>query len=216
MESLIQYIESRVEQTRKTLGLSSLSFTQDLVDIPSATIPICFNESRLASLIGSPETHLEPHSRSLIALAAQLGALLSQSSPPHAIKLDRLIEKLHDENNQYDWTGVYVLKGTVLRLAAFRGEPSPHEIIPASNGICGAAVQENKTLNIPDVRSDPRYLSCDYRTKSEIVVPIRNSEGIPIGEIDIDSHLANAFSETDGNQLEELALALAPIVVHLT
>jgi GAF domain-containing protein len=96
----------------------------------------------------------------------------------------------------------------VLVLTAYRGAPTPHPIIAINKGICGAAVNENRTLNIPDVSLDPRYLSCDYRTRSEIVVPIRNKNGEAIGEIDIDSHLPNAFTESDQQKLEKLASEL--------
>jgi L-methionine (R)-S-oxide reductase len=50
---------------------------------------------------------------------------------------------------------------------------------------------------VDDVNSDPRYLSCSIKTKSEIVVPIYAHRKV-IGEIDIDSHNPAAF--TGGRQ----------------
>jgi L-methionine (R)-S-oxide reductase len=59
-------------------------------------------------------------------------------------------------------------------------------------------------LIVDDVSADPRYLSCSIETKSEIVVPIY-ARGKVIGEIDIDSHDAAAFSEADRVFLEDVA-----------
>ena len=127
--------------------------------------------------------------------------------------LDKMVAELAAAHpDRYHWTGVYLLVSPdTLKLAAFRGEPSPHVVIPVNRGICGAAVRENKTLNIADVNADPRYLSCSIKTKSEIVVPIRVN-GSVIGEIDIDSHLPNAFTKADEKFLEEWAEKFARLL----
>jgi GAF domain-containing protein len=91
-----------------------------------------------------------------------------------------------------------------LVLGAFHGEPTPHVRIPVSEGICGAAVATGETVVVDDVNADPRYLSCSIRTKSEIVVPIY-ARGKVVGEIDIDSHAAAAFTGIDRLFLEEAA-----------
>jgi GAF domain-containing protein len=46
---------------------------------------------------------------------------------------------------------------------------------------------------VDDVSKDPRYLACSLETKSEIVVPVF-VHGKVVGELDIDSHFAAAFS----------------------
>lgn len=151
----------------------------------------------------------------LTALASQLAVVAAQPVPEYAVVLDREIEALHRKNSHYHWVGVYKLVKDTLYLASFRGAPSPHSVIPRAQGICGAAVRENQTLNIPDVTKDERYLSCDTRTRSEIVVPIRNDDGEPVGEIDIDSHLLDAFGPEDSVRLEAIARELAPLIVNL-
>ena len=78
-------------------------------------------------------------------------------------------------------------------------------------GVCGAAVREKATINVPDVNADPRYLSCSINTKSEIVVPIFIGDDV-VGEIDIDSHLANAFGPTDETSLERFATHIAGLL----
>jgi L-methionine (R)-S-oxide reductase len=93
---------------------------------------------------------------------------------------------------------------SILVLGPFHGAPTDHVRIPVTEGICGAAVAQGETVIVEDVSSDPRYLSCSIETKSEIVVPIR-VKGKIRGEIDIDSHLRNAFGAEDRSFLEECA-----------
>jgi L-methionine (R)-S-oxide reductase len=57
---------------------------------------------------------------------------------------------------------------------------------------------------VEDVSADPRYLACSLETRSEIVVPIR-ARGKIVGEIDIDSHMLNAFGADDRSFLENCA-----------
>jgi GAF domain-containing protein len=118
-----------------------------------------------------------------------------------------IVEAIAAQLPHYNWTGFYWLDpidAETLVLGAFVGEPTPHVRIPVSQGICGAAAASGETVVVDDVHADPRYLSCSIRTKSEIVVPIR-AHGKVVGEIDIDSHKAAAFTEIDRGFLEEAA-----------
>jgi len=110
----------------------------------------------------------------------------------------------------YNWAGFYMLDPEdkdVLVLGPFHGAPTEHIRIPITQGICGAAVAQGKTVIVEDVFLDPRYLSCSIETKSEIVVPIQ-ANGKIVGEIDIDSHALNAFGEEDRTFLENVATAI--------
>lgn len=119
------------------------------------------------------------------------------------------VRTIHDTSDRYDWTGVYLVDAVGdLVLAHYRGAPTPHTRIGVDTGICGAAVRERSTIVVPDVKSDPRYLSCHIETRSEIVVPIMK-DGTVYGEIDVDSHSPAAFVEDDRRNLEVIAGALA-------
>jgi L-methionine (R)-S-oxide reductase len=112
---------------------------------------------------------------------------------------------LREWSPNYDWVGIYWLKGDQLKLGAWSGEnATEHVTIPISEGICGAAVHEGKTIIVNDVQKDKRYLACFTDTKSEIVVPILN-KGKIVGEIDIDGKKAGAYSDEDREFLEALA-----------
>lgn len=109
--------------------------------------------------------------------------------------------------SHYNWVGFYMLDPSdesVLVLGPFHGAATEHIRIPVTEGICGAAVAQGKTVIVEDVSADPRYLACSLETKSEIVVPIR-ANGRIVGEIDIDSHDLSAFSAHDREFLEDCA-----------
>lgn len=128
--------------------------------------------------------------------------------------LERAVDLIHSTSEVYDWVGIYILErdGQTLRLFRYyHGRPTPHERIPISSGICGAAVRENQALIVPDVNADPRYLACSLETRSEIVVPVRY-RGEVIGEIDIDSDTLDAFDERDREFLEKMARMISPSV----
>jgi L-methionine (R)-S-oxide reductase len=112
---------------------------------------------------------------------------------------------LREEDSRYHWVGIYGLKADMLTLGPWSGpEETQHKKIPVSEGICGAAARENKTVIVDDVQKDPRYLACFADTRAEIVVPIRAKNKI-IGEIDIDGTTVGAFNDEDRQFLEALA-----------
>jgi L-methionine (R)-S-oxide reductase len=136
---------------------------------------------------------------------------ISTAASPHSA-LEGVVSLLRASFSYYNWVGIYLLcdKDT-LKLGPYRGEPSPHTIIPIENGICGAAVREKQTIIVPDVNADLRFLACSLKTRSEIVVPIRRGEDI-LGEIDIDSDTPDAFKDADRRMLEIIADKLAAIL----
>jgi GAF domain-containing protein len=69
-------------------------------------------------------------------------------------------------------------------------------------GVCLAAVEQNKSLVVPDVHKFPGHIACDSRSNSEIVVPVRDSEGHILAVLDVDSAAFNSFDETDRVHLE--------------
>jgi len=59
----------------------------------------------------------------------------------------------------------------------------------------------NENFVVPDVSAQDNYLACSLTVKSEIVVPLFVN-GENIGQIDIDSHEINPFTEEDERFLE--------------
>jgi L-methionine (R)-S-oxide reductase len=128
-------------------------------------------------------------------------------------KLQAICDFLESEISYYDWVGFYFKNGDKeeLKLAQFTGEPTEHTIIPFGKGICGQVAVSNKNFVVQDVTAQENYISCGWKVKSEIVIPIFVA-GQNIGQIDIDSHTANTFTEKDERLLEYICEKLSKIL----
>ena len=136
---------------------------------------------------------------------------LASSAPDATSLLAGVVSLLRRERPHYHWVGVYLLRDKELVLGPYVGKPTPHTRIPLNKGVCGAAASTGQTLIVDDVNADPRYLACSLETRSEIVVPIQH-RGRILGEIDIDSDQAAAFTPDDRNLLEAVAALLAEMM----
>lgn len=118
-------------------------------------------------------------------------------------KLQQICDLLESEVSYYDWVGFYFKNGDKeeLKLAQFTGEETEHTIIPFGKGICGQVAVSNKNFVVQDVSKQENYISCGWKVKSEIVIPIFVN-GENIGQIDIDSHTPDIFSSKDEELLE--------------
>ncbi|MGD8375507.1 MAG: GAF domain-containing protein [Acidobacteriota bacterium] len=143
------------------------------------------------------------------ALLESVDAILRTASDRDGV-LSAVVQSIHESSDRHDWTGLYLVEGDELVLHNHVGGPTPHVRIRVGEGICGAAAAEGRTLVVPDVGADERYLACRPQTRSEIVVPIRKL-GYVFGEIDVDSDSPDAFDEEDRRILEAVAERLATL-----
>ena len=119
------------------------------------------------------------------------------------------VKGLHESDSRFNWTGVYELGAdNVLHLGPYVGQTTEHTAIPVGRGVCGTAVAQKRDLNIPDVRNVGNYLACSLRTRSELVVLIRDGDTI-YAQIDIDSHKVNAFDASATSKVERVATWLS-------
>lgn len=123
-------------------------------------------------------------------------------------RLRGVVRILSASRSHYSWTGIYLLEAGTLVLHNQIGPPTPHERIPIGQGICGLAARERRSVVVPDVTRDPRYLACSLATRSEIVVPIMRGPEV-LGEIDVDSDRLDAFDDDDRVLLEGTATLVA-------
>ncbi len=121
------------------------------------------------------------------------------------------VGQLHMGFDHFNWVGIYVVCGGVLKLGPFKGSPTPHTTISIEKGICGAAVRKKRTINLPDVHADPRHIACSTTTRSELVVPIWHQDKV-VAEIDIDSNDPSAFCKIDEQMMNEIAKFLSPYI----
>ena len=118
-------------------------------------------------------------------------------------KLQAVCDYLKEEIAYYDWVGFYFKNGdrNELKLAEYAGEATEHTIIPFGKGICGQVALSNENFVVQDVQDQDNYISCGWKVKSEIVIPIFVN-GDNIGQIDIDSHTVSPFTQQDEELLE--------------
>lgn len=106
------------------------------------------------------------------------------------------------ETFRFFWVGFYLVKGEELVLGPFQG-PIACTRIKKGRGVCGTAWAKAQTLVVPDVDAFPGHIACSSLSRSEIVVPLRNAEGV-WGVLDIDCEELDSFDETDARFLEEM------------
>ncbi len=130
-------------------------------------------------------------------------SILNQPEIPVEKRLTSICEFLREQIPHYDWVGFYFKNGgkDELKLKSFAGEPTDHIIIPFGKGICGQVALSNKNFVVPDIKGQDNYIACSINVKSEIVVPLFFN-GKNIGQIDIDSHQIDPFTEEDEKFLD--------------
>ena len=103
------------------------------------------------------------------------------------------------------WTGFYraVVPGQLLRVGPYQGSLGCLEIA-FGQGVCGKAAAERKTVIVSDVQKFPGHITCDARSRSEIVVPVLDARGDLIGVLDVDSEQLDTFGTDDQRGLERL------------
>ncbi len=114
---------------------------------------------------------------------------------------------LHHKVPGVSWTGFYFLKGGELVVDAYQG-PVACQVLENHVGVCWAAIDTDATQVVDDVHAIPSHIACDARSQSEVVVPIHDASGTPIGVLDIDSHRKSHFDAVDGAGYEQVVKLL--------
>ncbi|WP_414000209.1 GAF domain-containing protein [Flavobacterium sp. W1B] len=118
-------------------------------------------------------------------------------------KLLAVCQLLNKNIEYYNWVGFYFANHDTqtLHLGPYIGAETDHTVIPFGKGICGQVAVSNNNFVVPDVAAQDNYIACSFTVKSEIVVPLFVN-GKNIGQIDIDSHVIDPFTEADERFLE--------------
>ena len=145
------------------------------------------------------------------SLCEKLSALMEDV--PHRIaNLANASALLYAELEDLNWAGFYFLEDGKLVLGPFQGKPACIEI-EVGKGVCGMAVQEERTQLVPDVHLFPGHIACDSASNSEIVVPLR-VKGSAVGVLDIDSPWPGRFTTEDQAGLEAAAEIIAQMLTR--
>lgn len=135
----------------------------------------------------------------------QLQALLSQESDLTA-NLANVSAALRMSFGFF-WVGFYLVKDDMLVLGPFQGDIACTRI-PFGKGVCGSSYTQQRTLLVPDVDAFPGHIACSSLSRSEIVVPVFDTQGQVRMVLDVDSDQLNDFDAIDQQYLEELARML--------
>ena len=117
---------------------------------------------------------------------------------------------LYDALDNLNWAGFYLIRDGELALGPFQGKTACMKI-KVGKGVCGTAVQEDRTIRVDDVHLFKGHIACDSASASEIVIPI-HKDGRIIGVLDIDSPINARFTQED----EEGLLKIVHVIEEQT
>lgn len=100
------------------------------------------------------------------------------------------------------WAGFYFISNNHLVIGPFQGKMACVRI-PISEGVCGSAARNKRTIIVPDVHKFPGYIPCDPTANSEMVVPITFNDKV-IGVFDLDSPIYNRFTKMEAEFISQL------------
>ncbi len=137
------------------------------------------------------------------ALKPKITQVTLKSDISREEKLLEICQLLNQNIEYYNWVGFYFAnhETQTLHLGPYVGAETDHTVIPFGKGICGQVAVSNQNFVVPDVAAQDNYIACSFTVKSEIVVPLFVN-GKNIGQIDIDSHVLDSFTEKDEQFLE--------------
>lgn len=142
-------------------------------------------------------------------LIQDIGNIIDTSIPTYT-NLGNVSALIKSRFNWF-WVGFYKVERTELILNAFQG-PAACVRIPKGKGVCGKAWSENKSIIVEDVDLFEGHISCNAASKSEIVIPFKNSNDEIVYVLDIDHDQKNAFNKIDEINLKTINKLIVPIL----
>ena len=142
----------------------------------------------------------------------QLDALIEEA-PGAVTAMASTAALLNDSFEHFFWTGFYLpdpAGSGDLVVGPYQG-PLACMRLPAGRGLCGVAARTGETQLVPDVDALEDHIACDARSRSEIVVPLRDRERL-VAVLDVDSDRLDAFDDADREGLQAVALRLAKLL----
>jgi len=139
-------------------------------------------------------------------LTKQILGLIATTDDPVAHRATA-VALLHHKVPGVSWTGFYFLRGEELVVEAYQG-PVACLVLERHMGVCWAGIDRNEALLVDNVEAFPGHIACDTRSRSEVVVPVRDVNGRAIGVLDVDSHHPGHFTEAHREGYESIVRLL--------
>jgi len=133
---------------------------------------------------------------------------LTRASPSPTAVMATICAVLHAKMPHHSWTGFYLVHDAdELHVGPYQG-PVACQVL-RGQGVCLHAVQTRSAVVVADVDAFPGHITCDDRSRSEIVVPIL-FHGNVVAVLDVDAVETDAFTEADIEPLTRIVSLLAP------
>lgn len=111
----------------------------------------------------------------------------------------------------YYWVGFYLVReANKLVIGPYQGTLGCL-YIDFGRGVCGTVAASGMTKIVADTHAleeGREHIACDPNSRSEIVLPVRRSDGSLLGVFDVDSSLTASFDTIDQEELESLLTAV--------
>jgi len=132
------------------------------------------------------------------------------------LNLDQLLQRIADLLSRlidYQMFSILLLDATGQKLQhrfaeRFRENIQLKHDVPLGTGVVGYAAQQKQAVLVPDVSKDPRYISLNPETHSELVVPLIYKNKV-IGVLDLEHTRRGFFNEDHKRTITTLAAQIA-------
>ena len=108
-------------------------------------------------------------------IANQLGDLYANVPDPLS-RMATAAALLHHKLPHFFWTGFYRLVNDEFVVGPYQGSLACMRL-ERGKGVCWAAVQAVEPILVEDVRAFEGHIACDSRSRSEVVVPVKDADG---------------------------------------
>jgi diguanylate cyclase (GGDEF)-like protein len=194
LASLI-YLAPQLEQlgTNSAVGLRGLALAGASILVAVGTRRLVIAVERSTRDLRSAMVTERRRSRQIAGLEAVSRILVDGGSGPDALHdaLGVLSEQFH-----YHFVTVYLLEGTVLRLAAQRGYEEPPATLDGTAGVIGRVMRTRESAFVPDVSRDPEYLAAFSEVVSEVCSPLL-IDGQFLGVLNVEARTTLDRSDRD-------------------
>lgn len=119
-------------------------------------------------------------------------------------RMASVVAVLKNKFSYFYWIGFYRFFRNRLVVGPYQGALACMEL-QKDTGVCWYGINIGKSVIVPDVDKFPGHIACDSRSKSEVVVPVRDGTGNIVAVLDVDSNELDSFDEDDTVGLEMIA-----------
>src|SRR5215510_4533909 len=135
---------------------------------------------------------------------------VTSSGAPRPARAKAAVEAIHAATGAR-WVGIYTVADRLVGNEAWSGPSAPaHPTFSVSQGLTGHAIATGAIAVSNGVEHDPRYLTIQDASGSELIIPIV-TRGRVVGTLDIEDHEIGAFDGAAITRYEALARALCDL-----